>query len=489
MVHGNSLYSAERPYGSPHGYEDWEDGAFFSDNFRLLRMLAALCVAATHSLWVVYGFNPPTDGMIGALVQISHCGICIFFGLSGYLITASLMERPHFLHFIVSRVMRLCPLLIFAGILMAFVAGPFVTSVSFGEYYGNWRLWAFVPLSAMTIPDMTLPGVFETAPAAGEVNVSIWTLRYEVIGYIGLGVVAALGLLKERSLWILALLYFVGFCYISYMTELRAEVPFLQHGLRFGFALMVGVLLYSYAPHIPMNIGGVIVLTGLAVYTNSGPYMEPFRIVALVYGAIWFGSKEAGFLDFYNRLGDYSYGVFLFHWPIAQMVLQYNPGISYFELLSYVMPLSLGLAVISWHGIEAPALASRGAIVAKCQHWFDLLLHAGKPGLEWGKQGMEIMTTFHEKHQLSQGKFGFGQELHDGHQHFSINQLRREGRLYPDQNLQAGADRQQTVTENGNQNMNAGTKAHATFAERQKRPADPNVPASLRPFATGYQRR
>ncbi|CAN0540572.1 unnamed protein product, partial [Scytosiphon promiscuus] len=58
------------------------------NNFRTLRILTALMVAAMHCLWVIYGFEPDEkDVVLNVLMQASHCGICIFFGLSGYLIT------------------------------------------------------------------------------------------------------------------------------------------------------------------------------------------------------------------------------------------------------------------------------------------------------------------------------------------------------------------------------------------------------------------
>ena len=93
--------------------------------------LTALTVAATHCLWIIYGFNPSTEGTLGILIQASHCGICIFFGLSGYLITSSLTERPNFLNFTVSRIIRLCPLLIFSSLLIAFVFGLFSPPLRF----------------------------------------------------------------------------------------------------------------------------------------------------------------------------------------------------------------------------------------------------------------------------------------------------------------------------------------------------------------------
>ena len=376
------------------------------NNFRLLRFLTALTVAATHCLWIIYGFNPSTEGTLGILIQASHCGICIFFGLSGYLITSSLTERPNFLRFTVSRIIRLCPLLIFSSLLIAFVFGPFFTTASFSDYYNDWRLWAYVPVTTLSYSDMTLPGLFEAAPAGGEVNVSLWTLKYEIMAYFVLAFLCSIGMLEKRVVWVWSALAIAVFLYVSYFTTLRAEIPFLMHSFRFGFAFLIGVLLYTYRHQIPLNIIGVFLVIGFAAYTNSGPYMEPFRIVALTYTAVWFGSHKSYLLGFYNRFGDYSYGIFVFHWPIAQLVLQTNPSISYGDLLTIVLPLTLTFAVLSWHTIEAPLLTQRFAFADGLLQFYrrfklagvhtrrTFQTHVSMPTYQWGKRGFDIMTSY-----------------------------------------------------------------------------------------------
>ncbi len=265
---------------------------------------------------------------MGLLMQASHCGICIFFGLSGYLITASLLKRPNIFHYTVSRLVRLCPLLFVASVAMAFVVGPLVSEVSFAVYYGDWRLWAYVPFSTFAFPDMTLPGVFVNAPAESEVNISLWTLRYEMIAYGVMALAAAIGLLASRHLWMFALAAIGVYCIVTFLTDLRAEVAFINHGLRFGLAFLLGVLFYRYQSFVPLSIYGVVLVIGAAALTNDSLFMEPFRIVALVYTAVWFGHLPLTRLRLFNRLGDYSYGIFVFHWPVAQVVLHYNPAIT-----------------------------------------------------------------------------------------------------------------------------------------------------------------
>lgn len=363
--------------------------AEWDNNFRLLRLLAALVVATTHCLWVVYGLNPPDTPTINFLIQASHCGICIFFGMSGYLITASLMSRPNLYQFAVSRMLRLCPLIFVVSVVMAFVVGPVVSELSFADYYSDLRLWAYVPISTLAYPDMTLPGVFVNAPAESEVNVSLWTLRYEMIAYVVMAIASAVGLLVSRNLWLYALIALASYGVITYVTDLRAEVAFINHGLRFGLAFLIGVLLYRYRALVPLTLTGAALLIGLAWLSNDSIFMEPVRLVALVYGAVWFGVVPFGKVRLFNRLGDYSYGIFVFHWPIAQVVLHYNPTMTYAELLVNVIPMALALAVVSWHGLESPLLRSRASIAAG-------LLTAGIALRGLLRDAVEVMTVYPE---------------------------------------------------------------------------------------------
>ena len=124
--------------------------------------------------------------------------------------------------------------------------------------------------------------------------------------------------------------------------------------------------------------------------------MEPFRIVALVYTAVWFGHLPFTRLRLFNRLGDYSYGIFVFHWPVAQVVLHYNPAITYGELLVNVVPIALALAVISWHGLEAPLLRSRASIAAG-------LVTTGRVLRGIWRDAIEVMTVYPDEEEPKPG--------------------------------------------------------------------------------------
>ena len=77
----------------------------------------------------------------------------------------------------------------------------------------------------------------------------------------------------------------------------------------------------------------------------------------MAYTVFWLGMGMKGPLLAYNRLGDYSYGVYIYAFPIQQAVMQLGPGQSPIVNIAISMPLTLIMAVLSWHLIEERSLA------------------------------------------------------------------------------------------------------------------------------------
>jgi len=58
--------------------------------------------------------------------------------------------------------------------------------------------------------------------------------------------------------------------------------------------------------------------------------------------------------------GDYSYGIYLYGYPIQQVVASGGPELQHWWMnVGITLPVALGIAVMSWHYIERPALSLR----------------------------------------------------------------------------------------------------------------------------------
>ena len=79
--------------------------------------------------------------------------------------------------------------------------------------------------------------------------------------------------------------------------------------------------------------------------------------------AVGFHFAWAPGLHWYNRFGDYSYGIYLYGWPAQQLALMAFPDSS--NALNTLLGclIALAVAVPSWHLIERPAMRLKERVV------------------------------------------------------------------------------------------------------------------------------
>jgi peptidoglycan/LPS O-acetylase OafA/YrhL len=64
----------------------------------------------------------------------------------------------------------------------------------------------------------------------------------------------------------------------------------------------------------------------------------------------------------FNQYGDYSYGIYIYAWPVQQSVVALISGINVLELCIYSFIITLLLSYLSWHCIEKKALKLKGRL-------------------------------------------------------------------------------------------------------------------------------
>jgi peptidoglycan/LPS O-acetylase OafA/YrhL len=291
-------------------------------------------------------------------LEIGRLAVDVFFILSGFLVTRSVMTQPTLIDYAVARFLRLFPALLVACIGIAFVLGPIVTSASLGDYFTDPRPWLFVPLTTSLIThSMTLPGVFEHVPESGVIDPPLWTLRYETMCYVLLALFALVGALATRFRATLTLAVVLGaYAFITFATSWRGDSSAIDSAARFVLDFFLGGAFYVFADKIRVDLRVALVL-GLAAAATFGTaaYEAVFR-VALTYGLLWFALVPAGAIRRFNLIGDYSYGIYILCFPIQQTFVMLNPQITPGWLFMCSFPAVLALAILSWHFIEHPAL-------------------------------------------------------------------------------------------------------------------------------------
>jgi peptidoglycan/LPS O-acetylase OafA/YrhL len=72
--------------------------------------------------------------------------------------------------------------------------------------------------------------------------------------------------------------------------------------------------------------------------------------------------RPGGRIRLYNRVGDYSYGIYIYAFPMQQLAVHSWPGITPLQDIGIAFPATLLFALLSWHLLERRALAQRNRV-------------------------------------------------------------------------------------------------------------------------------
>jgi peptidoglycan/LPS O-acetylase OafA/YrhL len=347
------------------------------NSFDAVRLIAALAVVLAHQLniagYTLAGYGQPSIGAAGP--KLADAGLYVFFALSGYLIFQSLDADPRIGRFLSARALRIYPGVI-VNVVVCVVLGAAVTNLPAPAYWGSAETWRFLSHNAAILVTPTmfqLPGVLQDSPWP-SVNVPLWTLKYEVLCYVALLALlkASRGLVgPDRGERVQrALLTATAALAVGWFVYDRGHPPPATGGLdTLGSFSAVHVVRFfalffsgaAYAAWRVTGAGGRLCLAaviGLAIL--AGP-TAGFRFVAIVLaiglGALMVGSSRLLYTSAYHRVGDLSYGTYLYAFPIQMFTMTrwLNAG-NVWALTALDVALALGCAALSWRFVERPAL-------------------------------------------------------------------------------------------------------------------------------------
>ncbi len=336
-----------------------------NNNFNLLRMIGALTIMFAHAMFITIGDDINFE-TYPVKYTLGITTLNLFFVLSGMLVTASWMKHSDVITYAVSRIMRIIPGLMVVSFFLPFVLGPFVTKLPLNEYFTNPSVWLYWPATTLLNPDMNLPGVYEGMPNDAVINAPLWTLRYEAFLYAGVAIIGLLGWLRVQSRFLIfagvALCVYFG---VTHLTSLRS-IAAIDHLMHFGYAFLVGSAFHIFRDKVSLDLRLGFLGLGLALFVvwQFGLEMGEFLLIpsAAILGC-WLAYVPGGVIRYYNGLGDYSYGLYIWHYPIEQLFCQIYGTISASNLFLISLPFALFAAILSWHFIERPALASIKIVV------------------------------------------------------------------------------------------------------------------------------
>lgn len=324
------------------------------NNFNLIRMLAAFGVMVSHAYPLALG----TDTMEPFEVflkgdNLGRACVFAFFAISGFFITKSFYFKKSLGAYVKARVLRLFPALVVMVAIVAVLGGVFITvDPDYWNIAPKYAVWVISFQALVFTGGPSLPGMFTENPLPNAVNGSLWTLRYEVLCYIAVGVAGLLGIFNRPKLFLGLALAFVALYIVIPMYTGR---PVITTMLYLGVPFIIGAGFFVFRDHLPLSIWIALALSVLVVLLRPTFLFTPMFMLALSYWVFFLGYANWSPLKQYNRLGDYSYGFYIYAFPVQQLgsMLGFTTPLSN---ILFSLPITLVLAMASWHLLEAPAL-------------------------------------------------------------------------------------------------------------------------------------
>lgn len=341
----------------------------FGPGFDLVRLVLCYEVMLWHCIPLAGGSVAP--GLASPFWLPFSLMVPMFFTLSGFLVTASALRlAPR--DYLLNRAARILPALLAVVGFAMLVAGPLSTSLPLADYFSDTRFWRHAS-NLVALPNYVLPGVFAGNPYPEAVNGALWTVRWEIGCYMMMAIMVACGI--ARRAWVVPVLA-LGWASAWLLLQPLGPLPGLAGKLA-AQAFGAGGLLYPYflggaavwlfRHRIPWHGGiaaacAVVIVAGSLLLDGQVWHEHPLKILLMIapsaYLVAWAGLQRLPVPRIY-RGGDYSYGVYLWHFPVLQTIQHFAQLEQWWQLLLIgFLPVTL-LAAASWHLIEGPVLAVR----------------------------------------------------------------------------------------------------------------------------------
>ncbi|MEU7651651.1 acyltransferase [Micromonospora taraxaci] len=350
-----------------------------ANSFGALRLAFALAVVLSHS--AALGFGRP----LMPRVDLGAVAVAGFFTISGFLIVRS-ARRSSVPRFLWHRALRIWPGLWVCLLFTAVVVAPVLFLERHGTVAGLWRSpnGAFDYLRQNWWGGLRQFGIADLLQGdtpywrwqgGNTLNGSLWTLAYEIFCYLLVAVLSVFTILRRQLRWIplLALLAMFGaLCWNQFrhgnaeqgiwLTGEIGPLPMLgtlrkDSLLWYGFMFLAGGTAELYSDRLLINdLFGVLAVLVSAWLAAHGSFFGP-ALLAYAYVTLWLAVRLPKALHRVGNNNDYSYGLYIYSFVVQQVMAK--TGVQALGLVGFFVAstlVSVGLAMLSWHLVEQPAL-------------------------------------------------------------------------------------------------------------------------------------
>lgn len=328
------------------------------NHLSVIRLVLAMMVASTHAMEIGFGHQPRIGN-----ATLGDLAVDAFFVLSGFLLAGSYLRLNSLRRYAWHRFLRIMPAFWACLLIVALVITPVIARMqgrtARSVFTGDESAIDFLLTNSLLhIHQFPIAGLPERVPQAGVLNGPLWSLSFEAICYAAVAGLGLIGALRRRPVIPLAVV--AGLWAATALNTFGPQIVAQERLLRLSFLFLIGSVLFLYAGRIPVR--AALAAASLAFVLGCLIWLPDYRAAAapaFAYWCLWLVVVRPPATTWRS---DVSYGLYVYHWPILQ-ILAVAGAMSLGEPLFILVGLALGLgaAVLSWILVERPALRFKDA--------------------------------------------------------------------------------------------------------------------------------
>jgi len=329
-----------------------------------------LALAASVILWHSFPLTGRDVSSTAVRQLLFSVGVDGFFAISGFLITASWLRRPHVRDYLAARALRILPGLYVCLVVTAFVIAPIGVAIQGGSaanlLLSTGPIEYVLENSAVAYLRPDVGGTPRGIPVEGGWDGPLYTLIWEVMCYLAVAALGVVGLAKRR--WVSAVAFALALVIAASLPPIAtpdaSTWTIAQLAARFAVMFAAGAVLYQFRDVIPARWWLVAVSVIIVIAAGLLPDYRVIAAIPLAYALI-----VSSALIHNKRLRlqtDLSYGVYIYGMPTQQLLaisglVWLNPLV--FFVVSTIA--TLPLAALSWFLVEKRAMSLKSRLKRK----------------------------------------------------------------------------------------------------------------------------
>lgn len=385
------------------------------NSFGAIRLILAASVIVSHSWPLAVNEVDPTHHLFRGQAHIGTIAVLGFMAISGYVVTKSAASAD-VVQFMWRRFLRMFPAYWVALVVAAFVIGPLALVLAGDAVGGYFTTAAGGPFSYvmqnldLTVRQWEVSGLFVGQPSE-SLNGSLWTLAYEWGCYLGIAALAVFGVLRRaRFLIPVGALVFVALQAMHlYAPDVVARLPLVSTEDRVMLTLMFlwGSTLAVYSRKIRMTDRAAMVALAVTVATLLLGWFYLLGLPAMAYFVCWAAARLPSRLHSIGADTDYSYGVYLYGWPVQQfgIALGLHHVLGQWGWTVVSLAGAFALAWLSWHLLERRTEDLKGVGPGRGIHYWTQRMRSPR-----GRSGGADQAHAEDERRVGEGVGGVSSE-------------------------------------------------------------------------------